>query len=247
MTALYIILGIILFLVLIFCVKISVELIYDKSFAVTLKVLFIKIPLLPSSEKKKKPKKEKTKKEKPKKEPAKEQTPATAPDPNAPKKENFVMKFYHNQGFDGTVVFIKDVLRVLNTFLGDIFRRSFTIEKLFLRMRVSKGDAAETAIAYGKTCAAVFPAMAHICATMRVRKYDIEISPDYLASKSTSAIRAELSVRPIRITNAAVKLAFKAVLAFLRANKRGKERQKALAQQNTNSDPVNNTEERNTK
>ena len=120
MTALYIILAVILFFVLVFSVKISAELIYDTDFKVTLKILFLKIPLLPSKEKKeKKPKKEKPKKEKPKEEPPGEQPAAE----NAPKKENFVMKFYHDQGFDGTVTFIKDVLGILNTFLGDLFRR----------------------------------------------------------------------------------------------------------------------------
>ena len=245
MTALYIILGIILFFVLVFSVKISVELIYENDFTLMLKILFLKITLIPSKKKDKKPKKEK----KPKTEKPKEETaPAPPADPNAPKKENFVMKFYHDQGFDGTLIFIKDVLRILNTFLGDIFRRSLTIEKLFLEMRVSKDDAAETAIAYGKTCAAVFPAMGYICETMRVGKYDIDISPDYLAKKSTAAIHTEISVRPIRITNAAVRLAFKALIAFLKANKRGKERRKTLSanNQNINSHPSKKTEERNT-
>ncbi len=242
MTALYVILAIILFFVLVFSVKISAELIHDTDFKVTLKILFLKIPLVPAKEKKeRKPKKEKPKKEKPTEEKPKEEKPS-----QAPKKENFVMKFYRNQGFDGTVTFINDVLRGLNTFLGDIFRRSFTIEKLILRMRVAKDDAAETAIAYGKTCAAVFPAMGHICTTMRVRKYDIDISPDYLAKKSTASIHAELSVRPIRITNAAIRLLFRAVVAYIRADKRAKARKKTLPQQEkTNTVPLKDTEERN--
>lgn len=244
MTALYIILGIIIFFVLVFSVKISVELIHEKDFSVTLKILFLKIPLVPAKEKKKTKKEKKPKQEKPKEEKPKEEKPKE----KGPKKENFVTKFYNNQGFDGTMMFLQDVLGVLNTFMGDIFRRSFVIERLFLTMRVSKGDAAETAIAYGKTCTAVFPAVAHICATMKVRKYDIDISPDYLANKSTSAIHTRISVRPIRITNAAVKLAFRAVIAYVKADRRGKERMKRLAKQklNINSGPVKDTEERNT-
>ena len=241
MTAVYIILGIILFFVLVFSVKISFELIYENKFTLTLKVMFFKIPLVPSSGKKKPKKDKKTKEEKPKEE---NQTPKTSK--QTEKKENFVMKFYHDQGFDGTLIFIKDVLRILNTFMGDIFKRSLTIEKLLLRMRVSKGDAAETAIAYGKTCAAVFPSMGYICETMRVVRYDVDISPDYLANKSIASIHTVVSVRPIRITNAAVKLAIKAVIAFFKANKRGKERKKALINEEKNMNPIKNTEERNT-
>ncbi len=179
-----------------------------------------------NSFKRKKPKEETPPEEE---QPKKEEPPKD--DTSASPKENIIKKFYNTQGFDGTVTFIKDIVRVLNGFFRDIFTKAFVIEKLFLQMYVAKGDAAETAIAYGKTCAAAYPALGYICETMRVRRYDADISVDYLAKKSTAMINFTLSVRPIRVTNAVVKLGVKALMAYLKARKRGKIRTEQLATQ----------------
>ncbi len=224
MIALYIILGIIAAIVLLFCVKIGIELRYEDDFEVFLRVLGLRFRLLPAKEKK--PKKEKPKKEKPAKE---KKEPEEQPAEEKPKGESFVMRFYHEQGFDGTMQFIADVLAALNTMLGDIFKRSFVLEKLMLRMRVSKADAAETALAFGKTCAAVYPALGYICTNLTVRRYDADIQADYLAKKSTAAVWFILSVRPIKLTNALVRFAFRGVVAFLKTRVRAHKRKKQLS------------------
>ena len=224
MIALYIILGIIAAIVLLFCVKIGIELRYEDDFEVSVRVLGLRFRLLPAKEKK--PKKEKPKKEKPEK---KKKEEPEEPKEEGPKGENIVMRFYHEQGFDGTMRFLADVLAALNTMLGDIFKRSFVLEKLMLRLRVSKPDAAETALAFGKTCAAVYPALGVICTNLTVRKYDADIQADYLANKSTAAIWFILSVRPIKLTNALVRFAFRALIAFLKTRVRAHKRKKQLS------------------
>lgn len=229
MIALYIILGIIAAIVLLFCVKIGVELRYEDDFEVFLRVLGLRFRLLPAKEKK--PKKEKPKKEKPKEEEEKEEEKPEEQAEEKPQGENLVMRFYHEQGFDGTMQFLADVLAALNTMLGDIFKRSFVIEKLMLRLRVSRSDAAETALAFGKTCAAVYPALGYICTNLYVRQYDADIQADYLANKSTAAVWFILSVRPIRLTNALVRFAFRAVAAFLKTRVRAFKRKKQKKQQ----------------
>lgn len=232
MIALYIILGIIAAIVLLFCVKIGVELRYENEFEVFLRVLGLHFRLVPAKEKK--PKKEKAKKEKAKEEkPEEEKAEPEKPAEEEPKGENFVMRFYHEQGFDGTMQFLADVLAALNTLLGDIFRRSFVLERLMLRLRVSKDDAAETALAYGKTCAAVYPALGIICTSLRVRKYDADIQADYLANKSTAAVWVIVSVRPIKLTNAVVRFAFRAGVAFLKTRFRASKRKKELSKERT--------------
>lgn len=225
MIALYIILGIIAAIVLLFCVKIGVELRYEDTFEVFLRVMGLRFRLLPAKEKK--PKKEKPKKEKPEKE-KKEKEPEKT-DEEKPKGENIVMKFYHEQGFDGTMQFLADVLAALNTMLGDIFKRSFVLEKLMLRLRISKPDAAETALAFGKTCAAVYPALGYICTNLYVRRYDADIQADYLANKSTAAVWFILSVRPIKLTNALMRFVFRGIFAFLKTRVRAHKRKKQLA------------------
>ena len=227
MIALYIILGIIAAITLLFCVKISVELRYEDDFDVFVKVLFIKIRLLPAGEKKpkkeKKPKEEKPKEEKKEEEEPKEEKPA------APKGENILKRFYHQQGFEGVMLFLADVLAAMNTFFGDICKRSFVLEKLMLRLRVSRGDAAETAIAFGKTCAAVYPALGYICTNLRVRQYDADVQADYLAGQSSAAVWFILSVRPIKLTNALMRFVFRGAAAFLRTRKRARKRKKELS------------------
>jgi hypothetical protein len=223
MIALYIILGIIAAIVLLFCVKIGVELRYEDDFEVFLRVLGLRFRLLPAKEKK--PKKEKPKKEKTEK----EEKPEEAPKEEKPKGENIVMRFYHEQGFDGTMQFLADVLGALNTMLGDIFKRSFVLEKLMLRLRVSKRDAAETALAFGKTCAAVYPALGYICTNLTVRQYDADVQADYLADKSTAAVWFILSVRPIKLTNALMRFVFRGLIAFLKTRVRAFKRKKQLS------------------
>ncbi len=225
MIALYIILGIIAAIVLLFCVKLSVELRYEDEFEVNLLVLGLRFRLLPAGEKK--PKKEKPKKEKPEEE--KEEEKPEEPKEEEPKGENIIMRFYHEQGFDGTMQFLADVLSALNTMLGDIFKRSFVLEKLMLRLRVSKGDAAETALAFGKTCAAVYPALGYICTNLTVRKYDADVRADYLANKSTAAVWFILSVRPIKLTNALMRFVFRGLFAFLKTRVRAFKRKKQLS------------------
>ncbi len=232
MIALYIILGIVALIILIFSVKISFELIYDETFSFAVKVIFLTFNVYPENDFKKfirKKKEPPPEEEKPAEKKPKEEKPADE------KKENFIQRFYRMQGFDGVVIFIKDILHALNGFFGDVFKRAFVIEKLFLQLFVARGDAAETALAYGRTCAAVFPALGYICETMKVRKYDADISVDYLANKSTAMLATTVSVRPIRLTNAVFKLGFKALFAYLRARKRGKHRQAQLAAEESES------------
>lgn len=220
MVVLYILLGLIAAIVLLFCVKITIQLEYDESFDLFIKVLFIKIRLLPAKPKKKKP---------PKEEPPPEEPPPEEPKSESeakPKGENFVMRFYHEQGFSGVVKFLRDILAALNTMLGDIIKRSFVVEKLFLDMRIAKEDAAQTAIAYGKTCSAVFPTLGYLCSVLQVRQYNANIYPDYLANKSTASIVFWISVRPIRLTNAVVRFAFRALWAFIKAKKYASDKKK---------------------
>ena len=65
MVVLYVLLGVIAAIVLLFCVKITVEFRYEESAALFVKVLFIKLQLIPKSDKPKKEKKEKPKEEPP--------------------------------------------------------------------------------------------------------------------------------------------------------------------------------------
>ncbi len=217
MTALYIILGIIAFFVILLSVKFTVTVHYENDVAVSVKWLFLKFDILPKKEKEKKPKKEKKKKEeKPKEE------SEVIPEPKKKKKDNMFVRFYNNRGVSGVVQLLKDAAKAL----GGMFKRigrAFLFEELIISLKVGAGDSAETAIKYGKTCSAAFPAMGLIVNTMRVKKYNLEINPDFIYGKNEARLHTKISVRPIKLINAVIVLAFellfKVVIKLLKHGK----------------------------
>ena len=219
MTALYIILGIIAFFVILLSVKVAVTVHYEDDVAVSVKWLFLKFNILPKAEKEDKP--EKKKKDKKKEEKPKEESEVIS-EPKKKKKDNMFVRFYRNRGVEGVVQLLKDTANAV----GGMFRRigrAFLFEELIISLTVGAGDSAETAIKYGKTCSVAFPAMGLIVDTMRVKKYNIEINPDFINGKNVAKLHTGISVRPIRLINAVIivafELLFKVVLKLLKHSK----------------------------
>ena len=228
MTALYIILGIIALIVILFSIKVSVTAEYADSFSLDVQWLFIKLHIFPQTEEQKakreakKAKKEEKKKKKPEKEKPEEEE-KEEDKPSEPKK-NIFKEFYENQGFGATVELIQTAAAQLGGFMGSIYR-AFVIENLKLLLKVSSGaDAAQNAIKYGKVCSAVYPSMGFICSNMKVKKYEVNVVPDFISQENKAQFALSLSVRPIKLTNAAVVLAFrllfKVLLKLLKGSKK---------------------------
>ncbi len=218
MTALYIILGIVAFFVILISVKLCVTVHYEDDVEISLKWLFLNIKILPKNEDK--PKKEK--KEKPKKEEKPKEESEIIKEPKKKKQDNMFVRFYKNRGVSGVVQLLKDAANAL----GGMFKRiakAFTFEELFISLLVGAGDSAETAIKYGKTCSAVFPAMGLIVSTMKVKKYSIEVTPDFIKGSNVAKLHTKISVRPIKLINAVIILAFellfKVVVKLLKHSK----------------------------
>lgn len=217
MTALCIILGIIAFFIILLSVKVAVTVHYEDDVAVSVKWLFLKFDILPKHEKEKKPEKEKKKKEeKPKEE------SEVIPEPKKKKQDNMFVRFYRNRGVEGVVQLLKDAAKAV----GGMFKRigrAFLFEELIISLTVGAGDSAQTAIKYGQTCSAAFPAMGLIVSTMRVKKYNIEINPDFINGKNVARLHTKISVRPIKLINAVIivafELLFKVVLKLLKHSK----------------------------
>ena len=216
MIALYIILAVIALIVILFSIKVSVTAVYDETFTLDIKWFFIKLRIYPEDEEKKakkeakkaekEQKKKNSKKEKPKKEKTEE---------SASPKSNIFRDFYNNQGFAATVNLIRTAAAQLGGFLKGVYR-AFVIENLTVLLRVSAGDdAAQTAIKYGKVCSAVYPAMGFICSNMKVKQYDVNVVPDFISAENTATFKLSLSVRPIKLTNAVIVLAFRLIFKVL--------------------------------
>ena len=215
MIALFIILAIVALIVILFCIKVSVTAVYDETFSLDVKWLFVNLRIYPEDEEKKAKKAakkaEKEKKKKPKKEkPKSEEEPASS-EP----KSNIFKDFYHNQGFAATVRLIKTAAAQLGGFLKDVYK-AFVIENLTVLLKVSAGDdAASTAIKYGKVCSAVYPSMGFICSNMKVKQYDVNVVPDFISGENVATFKLSLSVRPIKLTNAVIVLAFRLIFKVL--------------------------------
>ena len=208
MTALWILLGIlafILLIVVILSVKFTLFMSFDDEFKLAVKWLFIKLHILPKKEKEEKAKKEKPKKEKPEKE---KEKPEEEKVEEKPKKDNIIVAFYKNQGLSGVIQLLNDTVSAIGGMFGSIFRH-FVFHELKLHITVGADDSAETAILYGKTCAAVFPAMGLITTTCKVKDFDCRVDPNFIEPEKSAKFKVVLSTRPIFITNAVVALAFK--------------------------------------
>ena len=233
MTALLIILGIIAFFIILLSVKVVVTVHYEDEVEVSLGWLFLKFNILPSKEKEEKKKKDK----KPKEEKPKEESEIIK-EPKKKKQDNMFVRFYRNRGVEGVVQLLKDAAKAV----GGMFRRigrAFLFEELFVSLTVGKGDSAQTAIKYGETCAAAFPAMGLIVNTMRVKKYSIEINPDFIYGKSNAKLHTKVSVRPLKLINAVIivafELLFKVVIKLLKHSKAKKPEVEKQVINNTNS------------
>ncbi len=219
MTALYVFLGIIAFFVIILSVKVKVTVHYEDDIALSVGWLFLKFNILPKKDNPEKPKKEKKKKEK--KEKPKDES-EVVPEPKKKKQDNMFVRFYRNRGVNGVVQLLKDAANAV----GGMFRRigrAFLFEELFISLTVGAGDSAETAIKYGKVCSGAFPAMGLLVNKMRIRKYNLEINPDFIYGKTEARLHTKISFRPIAFINAVIivafELLFKVVIKLLKHSK----------------------------
>lgn len=218
MTALYVILGIIAFFIILLSIRLCVTVHYEDDVELSVKWLFLNIKILPKKEKKEKKKKD----AKPKKEKKPQQESEIIKEPKKKKQDNMFVRFYKNRGVSGVVQLLKDTAKAV----GGMFKRigrAFVFDELFISLAVGAGDSAETAIKYGKTCSAAFPAMGLIVSSMRVKKYSIEINPDFINGSNSAKLHTKISVRPIKLINAVIivafELLFKVVVKLLKHSK----------------------------
>ncbi len=243
MPVLYTLLGIILFFVILFSLKVTVIVDYGEKTVVKLKYLFITIPIVDTSKEKKEKKTKKEKKPKEDKKAKKGKTDgeeatvdvevtetAEQPKDGKTKKEkpqkqgnSLIKQLYLDHGYEGLEKMLRDFGNSLGGFFGKLYK-TFTIDELYIKMITAGGDAADTAIKHGKLCAWLYPVLGKLISTCKVKKYDFDITPDFLAPKSTASAFVRLHLRPIKITNGAVvlvlQLAFKILFKILFSKKK---------------------------
>lgn len=213
-----ILIGIIAFFVLILSIPIKVSLSFDNKIHLSVKYLFIKLDILPAGPKKEKAPKPKKDPE-PKPEKPKDETPKE-------KKPNPIVEMVKANGYDGMMLVIKNLGRVLGIYGGKLFK-SVVFDEIDVYISVGTGDAASTAIKYGETCQKVYPVLGFICSNNIVKKYDILVEPDFLANKTENELFIDFSVTVRKIINATLAMVFRLIfsvaLKFILGAKKGKE------------------------
>ena len=202
-------LGILALIVLALCIRLLIEVEYsDDDTHVTLRWLFLKVPLYPAAPKA--PKKKAPKEE----EPPKEEKPEEEKPAQTEKKEGLLHILYRTHGVDGLLELARKTVSYLNSFFGGLIRAA-VIEELYLDVGCTKGDAAATAIYYGEVCSALFPLLGALASKCKIKKYDVNVYPDYLARFSRASFFVKFHVYPIYVTGITLLLVFRLVFRVL--------------------------------
>lgn len=200
----WILLGLLTVIILALCVKVVISAEYsDEKTEVFAKWLFLKIPLYPAE---KKPKKEKEKPPEEKKE-----------EPEKPKEKsdvNLLKLLYESEGTDGLIEIVKRIFSYLGTFFGGLLR-AFIVEELQLEVCCAKNDAAKTAIYYGEVCSVLFPMLGGLASGCTLKRYNVNVYPDFLARYGDASFYLRMHVVPIRLVGITLALVFKLIFKAL--------------------------------
>ncbi len=174
-----IVLGVIVAILLcILFLPITVDLAFDGK--MMLKIKYLGITLFDNKKSKTKPKQ---KKEKVK----------TASKDNAPqKKDNFIKRTYKQKGLLGTISYFSDILAIVFKRLWRVVKR-FKFRRFKLDIIVATPDAANTAIQYGKICAAVYPVISLLHTITDMKSEEINIKTDF--EKTRPEFKASILVK----------------------------------------------------
>ena len=218
MTALLIVLGVIAGILLLLCIPVVFHVEYKDSFWAQARWLFVRRQLVPG--KPEKPKKAKPKKEKPAKEKEKED-----PEKASEKKRSIFLRFYDYQGLKGYIRLLQNTVAALKKFRHGLWL-GICVRRFHLAVHLSGGDPYALAERYGKTSAAIFPALGWLSARVRSKKGRVraQITPDFTGqSEREIACAATISIIPLVLIGAAlgllVRLGWNVALKFLRGAK----------------------------
>lgn len=238
----WILLGILALIIAVLCVRVTVITEYsDKTTSLALKWLFINIPIYPkkkSENKPEEPKPETTEalpevlpegtvtEDAPPEEVTPEETPAedaaseeVTEEKKEPEKKksnplDLLKTLYEAEGVDGLIEIVKRVFSYLGTFFGGLLR-AFIVDDLQLDVRCAKKDSAKTAIYYGEVCSTLFPMLGSLASGTTLKKYDINVYPDFLARYSEASFYIKFHVVPIRLIGITLALVFKLIFKVL--------------------------------
>lgn len=129
----------------------------------------------------------------------------------------------------GKLPMLWELLRLGLGFLGEM-RRKLLVRELAVYFTYGGAEPAETAIRYGKTCAAAHAVMPLFDQLFRVRKQDVRIIYDAAATETTVYARAAITIRIGQTAALAVRYGVRALKILLAQRKNKNQDDKAVSQ-----------------
>lgn len=193
MIALYIIIGLLVFVSLILFLPITVKITFKENFIIKVMFSGIKIYELDTS--------------KPKPESKDIKHTETVGETKENKKPNIFEKLKEKYGFTNTIKILFSFANDLLTHIKKLLRH-IKINKVILNLSVTGDDAAATAIEYGAVCSAVYPVLGLLSSVAQIKYKSINVSADFNSNKPQLDFKLNVSSRVFYLLIAAFK-AFK--------------------------------------
>lgn len=184
-----------LFLLSLFPVKASLE--FETEFALTIRYLFLRLPVLPAKEEVQEPEPE---------EEEKQEEPAEPAKPGVVQRIKAALK---REGFAGFLEALGELIRLACGATAGIVRR-IKLRRFDLYLSVAGADdAAAGALLYGKVSAGVYGACGGLFTLLSCSKKGVTVDLDYNSRENLVKFSAELSIRPFWAIKEVLALFFK--------------------------------------
>ena len=203
MTALWIIGGIVLLIVLLMMISVTVYVKIDKTVRIKVGALGIRFTVFPANRKKEKPSKTKMRKK---------GKPAT-PQKLAPEKKA------NERSLGDTISFAVSLLQAIVPGAVKLVRK-IRITRMRIFLSVGAEDADTAAVRYGQTCMGLYSLLACVDKAMTLKVKDVSVTPDFVTGVTQYDISFSAKLRVGSAVLSALGILFKLVAVFVRQAKR---------------------------
>lgn len=183
MIAIFIIVGILAFLLLLLLLPLHLKASFETDLFVKVRYTFISLTVYPRPEKLEKKEEPETKIKKGKK---------------GKKELSEVEQMLQEEGVAAVLEYFSNLARLTGTTFQKVLA-AITVDSLKLDMKVSSPEASSTAMEYGRACAVMYPSVGLLESVVHVRHRAITIIPDFTGDKSEIHGDIRFHVIPIRI------------------------------------------------
>ena len=188
-----VLLGLLLLPVFLLAIPVRIYAAFDGGLTVSLRLFGIRFRVFDfTAEPKKKPAKKQ-------KQPPKKETPADSPVRDKLEELNSALQ---EEGVGGYIRFARRLLAEIGHTLVRI-GRAVSVRKLVLHAAVAAEESDETALWFGRVSAALASTQALLSQTVKLKKSDVRVTPDFLADAPSITLYAVVRICPLWALSAA--------------------------------------------